>query len=53
MQQNQMTLVFGDLHLVHIREGRDEESSKHYALEYPLLKVTYEDLMHDLEASGI
>ena len=48
----EFTLSFGDLHLDHIREWRDQELSK-YQLEYPLWKVPYEDLMRDLEASGI
>eukprot|EP00571_Detonula_confervacea_P008212 CAMPEP_0172322392 /NCGR_PEP_ID=MMETSP1058-20130122/45748_1 /TAXON_ID=83371 /ORGANISM="Detonula confervacea, Strain CCMP 353" /LENGTH=672 /DNA_ID=CAMNT_0013038125 /DNA_START=44 /DNA_END=2062 /DNA_ORIENTATION=+ len=48
----QMTLVFGDLHLDHIREWRDKEFSN-YALEYPLWKVPYDDLMNDLEMSGV
>jgi len=48
-----MTLVFGDLHLDHIRDWRDEEMGKHYELEYPLWQVPYGDLMNDLEASGI
>ncbi|KAL7540376.1 hypothetical protein ACHAXR_010054 [Thalassiosira sp. AJA248-18] len=49
---SQMSLVFGDLHLDHIRDWRDKEMSK-YELEYPLWNVPYEDLMEDLEASGI
>ena len=49
----QMTLNFGDLHLDHIRDWRDKEMSNDYTLEYPLWKVPYEDLMDDLEASGI
>ena len=47
-----VTLVFGDLHLDHIREWRDKEMSE-YELEYPLWKVPYEELMKDLEASGV
>ena len=48
----QMTLAFGDLHLDHIREWRDKEFPAH-TLEYPLWKVPYEDLMQDLEMSGV
>ena len=36
----------------HIKEWRDKELSK-YDLEYPLWNVPYEDLMNDLEASGV
>ena len=49
----QLTLVFGDLHLEHIRGWRDEELSPRYNLEYPLWKVPYDELMDDFEASGI
>ena len=48
----QMTLVFGDLHLDHIRKWRDEQLSK-YSLEYPLWKIPYDELINDLEASQI
>lgn len=48
----QLTLVFGDLHLQHIREWRERELSK-YRLEYPLWNVPYNELVDDLEASGI
>lgn len=49
----QMSLAFGDLHLDHIREWREKELSKNYSLEYPIWKVPYDDLMADLEASGV
>ena len=49
---HQTTLVFGDLHLDHIRQWREKELSK-YALEFPLWKVPYDNLMEDLETSGI
>ena len=47
-----ITLVFGDLHLAHIRKWRDTELSK-YPLEYPLWKVPYDELISDLEASKV
>jgi len=52
------SLVFGDLHLDHIRHWRDTELSglkgfAKYRLEYPLWKVPYEDLMNDLELSKV
>ena len=50
--------VFGDLHLRHIREWRDaafqdlaDESGAE--LHFPLWGVPYEDLISDLEASGV
>mmetsp|Transcript_12854 Transcript_12854/g.24131 ORF Transcript_12854/g.24131 Transcript_12854/m.24131 type:complete len:742 (-) Transcript_12854:317-2542(-) len=45
-------LVFGDLHLEHIRCWRDDEISKlgiHH--EYPLWKVPYQNLLKDLKES--
>ena len=48
----QLTLVFGDLHLDHIKEWRDKEL-KQYSLEYPLWKVPYVDLIQDLEDSEV
>ena len=48
-----ITLVFGDLHLDHIREWRDAEMSPGYELEYPLWKAPYDGLTDDLEASRI
>jgi len=48
------SLVFGDLHLEHIRGWRDSELGKlNYQLEYPLWKVPYPILMKDLEASTV
>ena len=49
---NQLTLVFGDLHLDQIRNWRENELKK-YTLKYPLWKVPYEILMADLEESGV
>mmetsp|Transcript_7425 Transcript_7425/g.13655 ORF Transcript_7425/g.13655 Transcript_7425/m.13655 type:complete len:307 (+) Transcript_7425:3-923(+) len=49
---SKLTLVFGDLHLDHIREWREKELGQ-YPLEYPLWKVSYDDLMDDLEKSKI
>lgn len=48
----QLSLAFGDLHLSHIREWRENELSK-YPLEYPLWRVPYEELVADLEASKV
>ncbi|KAL7521722.1 hypothetical protein ACHAWX_006398 [Stephanocyclus meneghinianus] len=48
----QIKLVFGDLHLDHIRQWRDAELSQ-YSLEYPLWKISYSDLFADLEASQV
>lgn len=48
------SLVFGDLHLDHIKSWRDEELGKlHVSLEYPLWKIPYEELMDDLENSCV
>jgi iron complex transport system substrate-binding protein len=47
-----LSLVFGDLHLSHIRQWRDTELSN-YPLEYPLWKISYDDLIADLEASQV
>jgi diphthamide synthase (EF-2-diphthine--ammonia ligase) len=47
-------LVFGDLHLSHIKEWRDKILAQlDCKLEYPLWKRTYSDLMDDLEASNV
>lgn len=47
-------LVFGDLHLEHIREWRDRiMPTLGYSLEYPLWNVSYDDLMNDLEESEV
>jgi iron complex transport system substrate-binding protein len=48
----ELTLVFGDLHLQHIRQWREKELSK-YSLEFPLWNAPYTELMDDLEASGV
>jgi ABC-type Fe3+-hydroxamate transport system substrate-binding protein/diphthamide synthase (EF-2-diphthine--ammonia ligase) len=48
------TLVFGDLHLGHIKEWRDNVLSQlDYTLEYPLWKTPYSDLLDDLEKSRV
>jgi diphthamide synthase (EF-2-diphthine--ammonia ligase) len=48
------TLVFGDLHLEHIKGWRDEQLGPlGYAMEYPLFNVPYTTLVLDLEASGV
>jgi len=48
------TLVFGDLHLGHIKEWRDTILAElDCELEYPLWKVPYSDLLEDLEASQV
>jgi ATP-binding cassette subfamily B (MDR/TAP) protein 1 len=48
------SLVFGDLHLGHIKEWRDSTFSEiPMQLEYPLWKVDYDELMKDLEASQV
>jgi diphthamide synthase (EF-2-diphthine--ammonia ligase) len=50
------SLVFGDLHLEHIRNWRDTMVGKAFPklrLEYPLWKVDYETLLTDLESSGV
>ena len=47
-----IVLAFGDLHLGHIKEWRDDALSR-YPLEYPCWKQPYETLLDDLEASGV
>jgi ABC-type Fe3+-hydroxamate transport system substrate-binding protein/diphthamide synthase (EF-2-diphthine--ammonia ligase) len=48
------TLVFGDLHLDHIRSWRDDKlSDLDCELEYPLWRVSYDILLEDLEASKV
>jgi len=48
------SIVFGDLHLEHIRGWRDKELAKFgVALEYPLWKVPYNELYEDLQRSNI
>jgi diphthamide synthase (EF-2-diphthine--ammonia ligase) len=50
----QLSLVFGDLHLGHIKEWRDKILTQlDCNLEYPLWKVPYSDLLEDLEASRV
>lgn len=51
-------LVFGDLHLEHIRQWRDtafEELARERGatLHFPLWGVSYDELIADLEASGV
>ena len=51
-------LVFGDLHLLHIREWRsvafrEFASDRGAALHFPLWGVSYDTLIADLEASGV
>lgn len=47
-------LVFGDLHLQHIIQWREEQLGKFQRkLVYPLLNTPYNALMDDLEASGV
>lgn len=49
-----VSVVFGDLHLDHIKAWREQELGKlGIALEYPLWKVPYSDLMDDLEKSRV
>lgn len=48
------SLVFGDLHLSHVKEWRDKILTQlDYKLEYPLWKRSYLDLLEDLEASKV
>jgi len=48
------SLVFGDLHLDHIRDWRDSNIGPlGYHLEYPLWKVPYASLLKDLKKSGV
>jgi diphthamide synthase (EF-2-diphthine--ammonia ligase)/ABC-type hemin transport system substrate-binding protein len=47
-------LVFGDLHLEHVKGWRDKELGKlGIALEYPLFNVPYPELMDDLMKSQV
>ena len=51
-------LVFGDLHLLHIREWRSVSfrelaAERRASLHFPLWGVPYDTLIDDLEASGI
>lgn len=54
-KDKRLTLAFGDLHLGHIKEWRDQAlgSDLRYDLEYPCWKRSYESLLDDLEASGV
>jgi diphthamide synthase (EF-2-diphthine--ammonia ligase) len=57
VQQQPLTLAFGDLHLAHVRAWR-ESAALHDgcagdALVFPLWKVPYEKLLTELEASGV
>lgn len=48
------SLVFGDLHLEHIKAWRDETfRGLGYKLEYPLWKRSYAELLADLEQSKV
>lgn len=50
------TLVFGDLHIEHLRLWRDRELKSGlppYNLDYPLWKVAYKDLYDELEKSAV
>jgi len=48
------SLVFGDLHLEHIVQWREEQlGSLGYRTMYPLLRVDYDVLEQDLEASRV
>lgn len=54
LKMNVTTLVFGDLHLQHIREWRESAlGSLGCQLEFPLWRAPYDSLMDDLEASGV
>ncbi|GAX13820.1 hypothetical protein FisN_30Lh115 [Fistulifera solaris] len=46
-------LVFGDLHLEHIRDWRKDQLGGLYRMEYPLWKVDYATLAQDLELSSV
>jgi diphthamide synthase (EF-2-diphthine--ammonia ligase) len=49
-----ISLVFGDLHLEHIKSWRDNTfQSFGFDLEYPLWKADYEKLLCDLEMSQV
>jgi ATP-binding cassette subfamily B (MDR/TAP) protein 1 len=45
-------IAFGDLHLEHIREWRDNQLAGLGELYYPLWQVPYDELMAQFEASG-
>jgi ATP-binding cassette subfamily B (MDR/TAP) protein 1 len=47
-------LIFGDLHLAHIKSWRDKElGALGFELEYPLWQVPYPVLLNDLEKSRV
>lgn len=47
-------LVFGDLHLEHIRRWRDDAMSNlGVELEYPLWKISYQSLLEDLQEACV
>jgi ATP-binding cassette subfamily B (MDR/TAP) protein 1 len=48
------SLVFGDLHLEHIRSWREQRLGElGYLLEFPLWRASYDDLLKDLEKSMV
>jgi diphthamide synthase (EF-2-diphthine--ammonia ligase) len=47
------SLVFGDLHLDHIRHWRDVSLGLEWRLEYPLWQVPYETLLSEIEHCGV
>lgn len=48
------TLVFGDLHLAHVRQWRDESLARFgIDLAYPLWQASYDALLADLRLSGV
>jgi ABC-type Fe3+-hydroxamate transport system substrate-binding protein/diphthamide synthase (EF-2-diphthine--ammonia ligase) len=48
------SMIFGDLHLVHIRNWRDQELGKlNIHLEYPLWQTPYSELFEDLQKAAI
>jgi ATP-binding cassette subfamily B (MDR/TAP) protein 1 len=47
-------LIFGDLHLAHIKSWRDKElGALGFELEYPLWQIPYPVLLNDLEKSRV
>ncbi|VEU35979.1 unnamed protein product [Pseudo-nitzschia multistriata] len=54
LQSRVSSLVFGDLHLSHVKEWRDKILAHlDCELEYPVWKRSYMDLLEDLEASKV
>ncbi|KAL3934848.1 MAG: hypothetical protein SGBAC_009516 [Bacillariaceae sp.] len=48
------TMVFGDLHLEHIKDWRESTfKDAGYQMEYPVWKVDYSELLNDLEESKV